>query len=256
MSSASEARDISSYVRFHPRAVSELASHYERASRTPYREWEQTCRWTTRAWSELCENAYGFSKRCFDILSAALLLVTLSPLLLLIALAIKLTDGGPVLFWQRRVGKWGTTFNCPKFRSMVVNAERMIHGLKDQNKHGESITFKIKRDPRVTWIGRLIRRTSLDEFPQLWCVLVGTMSMVGPRPALPREVALYGMAHRRRLRVLPGLTCIWQVSGRADIPFEGQVEMDVEYIEKRSLWLDLKLVLSTVPAVIVGRGAY
>jgi lipopolysaccharide/colanic/teichoic acid biosynthesis glycosyltransferase len=236
--------------------VGELASFYGRASRISYRSSEHARRWATRTWRQFREDLYQALKRCFDIFSATLLLVLLSPLLGLIALAIKLTDGGPVLFWQRRVGAWGTTFDCPKFRSMVVNADQMIHVVKNQNHHGESITFKIKRDPRVTPIGRLIRRFSFDEFPQLWCVLMGTMSMVGPRPALPREVDLYELAHRRRLRVLPGMTCIWQVSGRADIPFERQVEMDIEYIENRSLWLDLKIVLSTVPAVITGRGAY
>ena len=179
-----------------------------------------------------------------------------SPILLFVAVAIKLTDGGPVLYWQKRVGMWGELFNFPKFRSMVIDADKKVDELKAQNHHGDSITFKIKRDPRVTWIGRFIRRFSLDEFPQLWCVLKGHMAFVGPRPALPREVDLYTQAHRRRLGVRPGMTCIWQVSGRADVPFERQVQMDVDYVESHSLWLDIKLVASTVPAVITGRGAY
>jgi lipopolysaccharide/colanic/teichoic acid biosynthesis glycosyltransferase len=132
----------------------------------------------------------------------------------------------------------------------------MVATLKGHNHHGDSITFKIKLDPRVTWIGSLIRRFSLDELPQLWCVLRGQMSLVGPRPALVREVENYTQAHRRRLGVCPGLTCIWQVSGRGDVPFEKQVEMDVEYVENHSFWLDVKLVASTVPAVLSGRGAY
>ena len=147
-------------------------------------------------------------------------------------------------------------FDFPKFRSMIVGAERVVETLAEQNHHGDSITFKIKRDPRVTRVGRLIRRFSLDEFPQLWCVLTGEMSLVGPRPALPKEVDNYTQEHRRRLEVRPGLTCIWQVSGRADVPFERQVEMDVEYVERHNFWLDIRLVASTVPAVITGRGAY
>jgi lipopolysaccharide/colanic/teichoic acid biosynthesis glycosyltransferase len=147
-------------------------------------------------------------------------------------------------------------FAFPKFRSMVVGADKMVDHLINQNHHGESITFKMKCDPRVSWVGRIIRRFSLDELPQLWCVLRGQMSVVGPRPALPREVDYYTPSHRRRLGVRPGLTCIWQVSGRADVPFEGQVKMDVEYVDSHTLWLDLKLVASTVPAILTGRGAY
>jgi lipopolysaccharide/colanic/teichoic acid biosynthesis glycosyltransferase len=202
------------------------------------------------------QRTYRIAKRALDFTFAAALLIFSSPLLLFIAVAIKLTDGGPVLFWQKRVGMWGRVFDFPKFRSMVVGADSMVETLIDHNHHGDSITFKIKQDPRVTWIGRFIRRFSLDEFPQLWCVVCGEMSLVGPRPALPREVENYTQANRRRLGVRPGLTCIWQVSGRADIPFERQVEMDVEYVDSHNFWLDLKLVASTVPAVISGRGAY
>ena len=125
-----------------------------------------------------------------------------------------------------------------------------------ENDHDESITFKMKRDPRVTWIGRIIRKLSLDELPQLWCVLKGEMSLVGPRPPVPSEVAQYTLADRRRLEAVPGLTCIWQVSGRGDIPFDQQVQLDVQYIESQSLWLDIKLLFRTVPAVLFGRGAY
>ena len=126
----------------------------------------------------------------------------------------------------------------------------------EQNEHGQSVTFKMKKDPRITWIGRIIRRTSIDELPQLWCVLKGDMSLVGPRPPVPREVALYTLQDRRRLDVIPGLTCIWQVEGRGDIPFDEQVQMDMAYIESQSFWFDIKLLLKTVPAVLTGKGAY
>ncbi|MBI3797657.1 MAG: sugar transferase [Deltaproteobacteria bacterium] len=195
-------------------------------------------------------------KRSLDIGVAALLLICLLPLFGLVALLIKLTDGGPVFFWQIRVGRWGREFPFPKFRSMVVNAEQLKDALLTENVHGENVTFKMKRDPRITWIGRIIRKLSIDELPQLWNVLRGDMSLVGPRPPLPREVAHYTLADRRRLDVTPGLTCIWQVSGRGDIPFPQQVQLDVQYIESRSLWADIKILLQTIPAVLLGKGAY
>lgn len=195
-------------------------------------------------------------KRMLDLIVAVCVLLPASPLLLLVALLVKLTDGGPVLFWQQRVGKWGETFAFPKFRSMVVNAEALQAQLDATNVHSEGVTFKNRHDPRVTWIGRIIRKTSIDELPQLWCVLKGEMSLVGPRPALVREVNRYSLDERRRLDATPGLTCIWQVSGRANVPFPEQLRMDVEYIEQQSLWQDLKLLLKTIPAVITGRGAY
>jgi lipopolysaccharide/colanic/teichoic acid biosynthesis glycosyltransferase len=196
------------------------------------------------------------SKRFIDCSAAALLLLLSAPLLMAVAVAIKLTDKGSVLYWQPRVGLHGRVFPFPKFRSMVPDADRRIGEFLHQNHHGSSVTYKSKHDPRVTWIGRITRRLSIDELPQLWCVLRGDMSLVGPRPALPREVAQYGLAERRRLEVKPGLTCIWQVSGRADIPFEGQVHLDLEYIENHSLILDVKLLLQTIPAVLSARGAY
>jgi lipopolysaccharide/colanic/teichoic acid biosynthesis glycosyltransferase len=236
--------------------VHEWAQHYQRVAKAPARIGRRIRRRAERAANMGRERLYRITKRAFDFVFAATLLTLSSPLLLFIALAIKLTDCGPVLFWQKRVGMWGQTFDFPKFRSMVVGADRMVETLIEHNHHGDSITFKIKRDPRVTWIGRFIRRFSLDEFPQLWCVLIGQMSLVGPRPALPREVENYTQADRRRLGVRPGLTCTWQVSGRADVPFHRQVQMDIDYVESHSFWLDMKLVASTVPAVITGRGAY
>ncbi len=195
-------------------------------------------------------------KRLIDIFVSALSLLLLSPVFLVVALCIKLTDGGPVVFWQTRVGRWGQEFPFPKFRSMILNAEKLKDDLQLKNDHQQSITFKMKRDPRVTWIGRIIRKYSIDELPQLWSVLKGDMTLVGPRPSLPHEVAQYSLADRRRLDATPGLTCIWQVSGRGDIPFHRQVELDVQYINSQSLWLDLKLLLKTIPAVLLGKGAY
>jgi lipopolysaccharide/colanic/teichoic acid biosynthesis glycosyltransferase len=200
--------------------------------------------------------AAELSKRVLDISVALPLLVALAPLFLLIAALIRMTDGGPVLFWQERVGKWGRTFWMPKLRSMVIDAEARKQALAEQSHHGSAVTFKMRRDPRVTWIGFWLRRLSLDELPQLWNVLRGDLTLVGPRPPVPSEVALYTLSERRRLDVTPGLTCIWQVNGRGDIAFPEQVRMDLDYIRRRTLGLDLKLLVLTVPAVLSGRGAY
>lgn len=195
-------------------------------------------------------------KRILDILVALFLLIFLSPLMLFIALLIKFTDRGPVFYVSDRVGKWGKEFRFPKFRTMNVEAHKKKEALLPYSQYKNDITFKMKRDPRVTWIGRILRKTSIDELPQLWCVLKGEMSLVGPRPPLPEEVALYTLEARRRLDIAPGLTCIWQVEGRSEIPFSGQVKLDLQYIESQSFWLDLKLLLRTIPAVILGKGAY
>jgi lipopolysaccharide/colanic/teichoic acid biosynthesis glycosyltransferase len=200
---------------------------------------------------------YPIAKRGLDIFLALIALLVLFPLFLIISIAIKLTDRGPVLFWQKRVGKGGVEFDFPKFRSMVTDAERKRRELLSENHHGgECVTFKIKNDPRITPVGSLLRKFSLDELPQFWCVLKGDMSLVGPRPALPIEVAQYTDYQRGRLAVLPGLTCFWQVQGRANIPFPEQVEMDLKYITERSLLLDIVLLCKTLPAVILARGAY
>jgi lipopolysaccharide/colanic/teichoic acid biosynthesis glycosyltransferase len=199
---------------------------------------------------------YDAAKGALDRIVALISILLFCPLLLVVAACIKLTDRGPVLYRQERIGRRGKVFTFPKFRSMVPNAHLLINQLASLNHHGDSITFKMRGDPRVTWIGRIIRRTSIDELPQLWCVLAGDMSLVGPRPALPREVAYYDQWARRRLETKPGLTCLWQVGGRADLPFTKQLLLDIEYIERRSLWLDLKILAWTVPAVVLGRGAY
>lgn len=200
--------------------------------------------------------AYIAAKRAVDVVVSATMLVLLAPLFLIMAVLIKLTDGGPIFFRQKRVGQHGVPFDFIKFRSMVVNAEDLKGELLKHNKHGSSITFKMCRDPRVTWIGRILRKTSLDELPQLWNVLKGEMTLVGPRPAVVAEVQKYSPHERRRLKCTPGLTCIWQVSGRADLDFQQQVALDVRYIRERSIWLDLKLMLLTIPAVLSGKGAY
>lgn len=195
-------------------------------------------------------------KRGVDLVCCALLLPVLLPLLALVALLIKLTDGGPLLFWQTRVGRDGRLFRFPKFRSMRVGADAEKAALLSRNDHDDSITFKMKKDPRATWIGRIIRKLSIDELPQLRCILRGEMTLVGPRPPVPEEVAKYSQGDRRRLGATPGLTCIWQVSGRGDVAFSKQVEMDMEYVDSQSLWLDIKILLKTIPAVLSGKGAY
>ncbi|QYJ73422.1 exopolysaccharide biosynthesis polyprenyl glycosylphosphotransferase [Shewanella sp. FJAT-51649] len=195
-------------------------------------------------------------KRCLDILVATIAMLLLSPLLLIVALFIRLESPGAVLFCQQRVGKWNQPFTMWKFRSMYQDAEARQASLQQANEMQGGVLFKMKQDPRITRVGQFIRKTSIDELPQLWNVLKGEMSLVGPRPALPREVAQYSPSDRRRLEVKPGITCIWQVSGRSDIPFDRQVELDVDYIYQQSLMADLYLLIKTIPAVIFSRGAY
>lgn len=206
------------------------------------------------AWRGVVGGAIA-AKRLVDIVGSACALLLLSPLLAVVALLVKL-DGGPVIFAQTRVGRWGREFKMFKFRSMRPDAEQRLAALLAQNQHNGGVTFKIKNDPRITRIGRYLRKYSIDEFPQFFNVLIGDMSLVGPRPPVPREVALYSLADRRRLAVKPGLTCIWQVSGRAEIDFPGQVSLDVRYIESQSLWEDIRILFRTIPAVLFGSGAY
>ncbi len=183
------------------------------------------------------------------------MILILSPLLILTALIIKMEDRGPVIFCQTRVGLRGRRFVMYKFRSMVVNAEQIIDDLVDLNET-QSIIFKIKKDPRLTRTGIIIRKLSIDELPQLFNILKGDMSLVGPRPPIPSEVSKYKLRDLGRLDVLPGLTCIWQVSGRSKINFEGQVDLDLQYIESQSIWNDIRLLFKTIPAVLLGKGAY
>ncbi|MFL5345508.1 MAG: exopolysaccharide biosynthesis polyisoprenyl-phosphate hexose-1-phosphate transferase EpsZ [Hyalangium sp.] len=193
-------------------------------------------------------------KRLFDITASAAGLVVLSPLLIAVALIIKFTSRGPIFFKQKRVGLHGKPFNMLKFRSMVVNAEELLSKLEAMNEQTGPV-FKIKKDPRITSIGRFIRKYSIDELPQLLNVLRGEMSVVGPRPPLPKEVEKYAAWQRRRLSVRPGLTCIWQVSGRNQISFEEWMYLDMQYIDNWTLLTDLGLILKTVPVVITGNGA-
>lgn len=193
-------------------------------------------------------------KRAMDVVGAAVGLLVLSPLLALTALLIKLEDRGPVLFVQERSGLYGRPFPMYKFRSMVTDAERQKAKLEHLNEMGGPV-FKMKRDPRITRVGSVIRKLSIDELPQLWNVLRGEMSLVGPRPPIPAEVAKYERWQMRRLSMKPGLTCIWQVSGRNEVDFDTWMRLDLEYIDNWSLFLDIKLILKTVPAVLSGTGA-
>jgi exopolysaccharide biosynthesis polyprenyl glycosylphosphotransferase len=194
------------------------------------------------------------AKMVVDKLGAAALLLITAPLLVAIAVLVKL-DGGPVLFRQARVGRHGNEFAMLKFRSMVVDAERQLTALREQNE-GAGPLFKIRNDPRVTKVGAVLRRYSLDELPQLFNVLAGTMSLVGPRPPLPSEAAAYGLDARRRLLVRPGLTGLWQVSGRSDLSWEQSVRLDLRYVENWNLALDAVILWKTLGAVLGSRGAY
>lgn len=195
-----------------------------------------------------------FAKRTFDLIFASLMLVLLSPFMLMIGVAIKLTSEGPILFKQKRCGLNGRQFTLYKFRSMIHGADMKKRELEKMNEMDGPV-FKIKRDPRITPLGRIIRRLSIDELPQLLNVLKGDMSFVGPRPPLAVEVEMYKLWQRRRLSLKPGLTCIWQVSGRNKISFERWMEMDLEYIDNWSLWLDFKIMVKTVLVVLFGFGA-
>ena len=203
-------------------------------------------------------------KRAIDVAASALALLVLTPLFVATAIAIKLEDRGPIFFRQQRVGLRGRLFGMWKFRSMFINAEKLKDQLVQQNEMQGGVTFKIKNDPRVTRVGRFIRKYSIDELPQFWNVLRGDMSLVGPRPPVPREVALYSQADRRRLQVKPGITCLWQVGERSGgmfeigdrntIDFPEQVSLDVRYIESQGVVKDFWLLAKTVPAILFGKG--
>lgn len=198
---------------------------------------------------------YDCIKRAFDVILSGLAIVVLSPLMLGLAIAVR-SDGGPAIYSQRRVGKDGKRFRIYKFRSMCVNADspEMLAKLAAMNEM-DGPAFKIKNDPRITPVGRFIRRTSLDELPQLFNIFVGDMTIVGPRPPLESEVRQYTEYQMQRLQVKQGLTCYWQCSGRNNINFDEWVELDLKYIRERSLWTDIKILFRTVPAVLSGDGA-
>ena len=193
----------------------------------------------------LNECLYSFFKRLIDIVFSIVGLLILSPILIVIMIAIKLESDGPVVFSQERVGYQGNHFKMYKFRSMIVNAEELKEELANQNEM-DGPMFKMKNDPRVTKVGKFIRKTSIDEFPQFINVLKGDMSVVGPRPSLPQEVQEFAPWMMERLEVKPGITCFWQVSGRNDIEFEDWMRLDIKYVREKSIVLDIKLVLKTV----------
>lgn len=196
------------------------------------------------------------TKRVLDIVVSLIALVMLSPLLLIVAMLIKTESRGSAIFKQERIGLDGAPFTILKFRSMANNAEDLRSELECDNEMNNGVLFKIKNDPRITRVGAVIRKTSIDELPQLINVLRGDMSLVGPRPPLASEVSLYSRSERARLSAMPGITCLWQIAGRSEIPFEQQVKLDVDYIERQSLGLDLMVLIKTIPAVIKARGAY
>lgn len=201
-------------------------------------------------------NGSVFLKRLTDIVLSVMCIIMAFPIFLVTALLIKLTSPGPIIFSQVRVGKYGRHFRFYKFRSMYVDAEARKEELLSRNESKDGVKFKMKHDPRVTPVGRFIRKFSIDELPQLFNVLLGDMSLVGPRPPLPREVRNYSIEERKRLNITPGITCIWQVSGRSELSFGQQMELDKQYIASRSAWNDFLILLKTVPAILSGRGAW
>jgi exopolysaccharide biosynthesis polyprenyl glycosylphosphotransferase len=205
--------------------------------------------WTIRA--RLRENL----KRAMDLILCVLALPLFLPVMMIAAVAIKLDSPGPIFFMQERVGKRGRMFLCFKFRSMFVDAEKRKAELVSQNEADE-IVFKMKHDPRVTRVGRVIRKLSIDELPQLFNVLRGEMSLVGPRPPVPDEVDHYEYDYCRRLEVMPGLTGLQQVSGRSELSFKRWIELDLQYIQEQSLLKDIEILIRTIPAVLSGKGAY
>ena len=208
-----------------------------------------------RAWKLTVLGSY-VAKRLIDIAGSLFGMVVFSPFFLIIAAAIKLTSPGPVIFSQVRVGRYGRHFKFYKFRSMYMDAEARKAALLEKNESKDGVIFKMKDDPRITRVGKFLRRTSLDEMPQLWNVFIGDMSLVGPRPPVPSEVAEYTLEDRKRLDVIPGITCLWQIKGRSEIPFNEQVRLDKEYILAPGVWKDVCILLKTIPAIIGGRGAY
>lgn len=197
---------------------------------------------------------YRFVKRAFDLLSSLVAMILLSPVFAVTAIAIWAEDHGPVFFVQERNGRNGEVFRMYKFRSMCVDAPKMRMAMESMNEL-DGPAFKIRRDPRVTRVGHWIRRTSIDELPQLLNIFLGQMSVVGPRPLPTYETAQLNQQQRKRLLVKPGLLCFWQVSGRNDIGFDEWMQMDYDYINTAGIWTDIKIILSAIPAVLSGRGA-
>ena len=195
-------------------------------------------------------------KRWMDVCGSLVAIIMLLPLFLVISVWLKLDSPGPLFYRQVRIGLHGRPFYFYKFRSMYIDSEVRRAALEKTNESKDGVIFKMKNDPRITKCGRFIRKYSIDEAPQFFNVLLGDMSLVGPRPPLPSEVAQYSLDDRKRLDILPGITCIWQISGRSDIPFREQVVLDKEYIRGQGFWKDVLILFKTIPAVIAGKGAY
>ena len=202
------------------------------------------------------KSGYLLTKRVIDIVGALVGLLLLSPFVLVVAILIKIQDPrGPIFFKQQRIGKDGQTFYMYKFRSMVTNAEELLKDLLEKNEISGAM-FKMKKDPRITKVGKFIRKTSIDELPQLWNVMKGEMSLVGPRPPLPREVEEYDDYDKQRLTVTPGCTGLWQISGRNSLGFKEMVELDLKYISERNIWMDIKVILKTFLVLFESRNAF
>jgi lipopolysaccharide/colanic/teichoic acid biosynthesis glycosyltransferase len=195
-------------------------------------------------------------KRGMDICGSLVAIALLTPVFIPVAIWLKLDSPGPLIYRQVRVGQHGRLFYFYKFRSMYIDSEARRLALEQENESKDGVIFKMKNDPRITRCGRFIRKYSIDETPQFFNVLLGDMSLVGPRPPLPSEVAQYTLDDRKRLEILPGITCIWQISGRSDIPFREQVVLDKEYIRGQGFWKDVLILMKTIPAVVSGKGAY
>lgn len=204
----------------------------------------------------LSSNATRFFKRGMDICGSLCAIVLLAPLFIIIAVWLKLDSPGPLIYRQVRIGLYGRPFHFYKFRSMYIDSDIRRAALEKENESKDGVLFKMKNDPRITKCGKFIRKYSIDEAPQFFNVLLGDMSLVGPRPPLPSEVAQYSIDDRKRLEILPGITCIWQISGRSDIPFREQVVLDKEYIRGQGFWKDVLILFKTIPAVLAGKGAY
>ncbi len=220
----------------------------------------------TATWRAQCRafwhrQGYRFAKRLLDLVGSVAILLLLAPLFALAAISIKFDSAGPILFRQTRVGRHGKTFTMYKFRSMHADADERIHRdyflklLRERAEQESAGVFKVPNDPRVTRVGRVLRKTSIDELPQLWNVLLGDMSLVGPRPPIPYEVAMYESWVWQRLEVVPGMTGLWQISGRSSLSVEEMFRLDIEYVRRQSFSLDVKILLLTIPTVLIGTAA-
>lgn len=222
------------------------SAHYFIYTTSPWRKWI----------NEQRENAYLLFKRCLDLLLILALSPLWVPVFLIACIFIKLDSYGPIIFVQKRVGLDGKVFNFYKFRTMYQGSEVELKNIYHLNESNDGVIFKLKKDPRVTRMGKILRKTSLDELPQLFNIILGHMTIVGPRPPIVTEVEKYTLEQRKRLMVRPGLTCLWQISGRSDLPFKVQFRTDQEYIRSQSTWTDIKIMFKTIPAVFSGKGAY